>query len=215
MSMPNTDSLPEPVRYYHTPRAPNPRRTQIFMAEKGIELETVNINLMEGDHKTPEYLEKVGSPQIPALELADGTVLVESPTICRYLEAFYPEPNMLGRDAREIAMIDMWQRRIELRLMITIAMCFRHTNPKMAALEDQSPDWGETNAGRIDGRLAELDTQLQGREWIAADRLTIADVTGIVAVDFLRLIKRDIPEDMTALREWRARMHERPSTALK
>ena len=208
-------ALPQPVRYYHTPRAPNPRRTQIFLAEKGIEIETVNVNLMEGEHKQDAYLSKVGSPQIPALELEDGTVLVESPTICRYLEACFPEPNMMGRTPHEEAIIDMWQRRIELRLMVTIAMCFRHTNPKMAALEDQSPDWGETNAGRIDGRLAEVDRQLQGREWIAADRLTIADITGIVAIDFLRLIRRDIPEEMTALREWRDRMHARPSTALK
>lgn len=208
-------SLPHPVRYYHTPRAPNPRRTQIFMAEKGIEIETVNVNLMENEHKQDAYLSKVGSPQIPALELSDGTVLVESPTICRYLEEFHPQPNMMGRDALEVAVIDMWQRRIELRLMVTIAMCFRHTNPKMAALEDQSPDWGATNAGRIDGRLAELDRQLQGRDWIAADRLTIADITGIVSIDFLRLLKRDIPEEMTALRAWRDRMHERPSTALK
>ncbi|MEL6999601.1 MAG: glutathione S-transferase family protein [Pseudomonadota bacterium] len=208
-------SLPHPVRYFHTPRAPNPRRTQIFMAEKGIELETVNISLMDGEHKQDAYIAKVGSPQIPALELSDGTVLVESPTICRYLEEFYPDPNMMGRDALETATIDMWQRRIELRLMVTIAMCFRHTNPKMAALEDQSPDWGETNAGRIDARLAEVDRQLQGRDWIAADRLTIADITGIVAVDFLRLLRRDIPVEMAALRDWRDRMHDRPSTALK
>ena len=208
-------NLPHPVRYYHTPRAPNPRRVQIFMAEKGIELETVHVNLMEGEHKQQEYLEKTGSPQIPALELSDGSVLVESPTICRYLEAFHPEPNMLGRDAHEIAVIDMWQRRIELRLMVTIAMCFRHTNPHMAALEDQCPDWGAVNAGRIDDRLAELDRQLQGREWIAADRLTIADITGVVAVDFLRLLKREVPEEMAALRAWHARMKARPSTALK
>jgi len=206
---------PQPVRYYHTPMAPNPRRTQIFMAEKGIEIETVNVNLLEGDHKQPGYLGKTGSPQVPALELADGTVLVESPTICRYLEALYPEPNMLGRDALEIAVIDMWQRRIELRLMMTIAMNFRHTHPRMAVLEDQCPDWGEVNAGRIDGRLAELDRQLRGREWVAADRLTIADITGVVAVDFLRLIKREIPDEMTALRDWHARMRARPSTALK
>lgn len=207
-------SLPQPVRYYHTPMAPNPRRTQIFLAEKGVELETVNVSLMDGDHKKPDYLGKVGSPQVPALELDDGTVLVESPTICRYLEAIHPEPNMMGRDAHEAAIIDMWQRRIELRLMVTIAMCFRHTNPKMAALEDQSPDWGATNAARIDGRLAELDKQLQGREWIAADRLTIADITGVVAVDFLRLLKRQIPEEMQALRTWHEKMKARPSTAM-
>jgi glutathione S-transferase len=207
-------SLPAPVCYYHTPRAPNPRRTQIFIDEKGIDIPRVDVKLMEGAHKQAAYLDKVGVSQVPALELSDGTVLVESPTICRYLEALHPEPNMLGRDALEIARIDMWQRRIELRLMVTIAQCFRHTNPRMAALEDQCPDWGAVNAGRIDGRLAELDRQLQGRDWIAADRLTIADITGVVAVDFLRLIKREIPAEMTALKAWQVRMQDRPSTAL-
>ncbi|MEM7423875.1 MAG: glutathione S-transferase family protein, partial [Pseudomonadota bacterium] len=167
--------LPTPVRYYHTPRAPNPRRTQIFIDEKGLELEWVNISLMEGEHKKQDYVDRTGSPQVPALELSDGTILIESPTICRYIEAFHPTPNMLGEDALEIAHIDMWQRRIELRLMLTIAQHFRHTNPRMAVLEDQCPDWGRINGERIDGRLAELDRQLEGREWIAADRLTIAD----------------------------------------
>lgn len=208
--------LPKAVRYYHASRAPNPRRVQIFMDEKGIDdIEWVDISIMAGDHKKPEYLSKTGSPQVPALELEDGTVLVESPTICGYLEALYPEPNMLGRDPLETAMIDMWQRRIELRLMSTIAQAFRHTNPHMAALEDQCADWGQVNIGRIDARLAELDRQLQGREWMAADRLTIADITGVVAVDFLRLIKHPVPDEMTALKEWHARMKERPSTALK
>ena len=208
-------SLPKPVRYYHASRAPNPRRVQIFLDEKGIDLEWADISIMKGEHKAPDYVAKTGSPQVPALELDDGTVLVESPTICRYLEALHPQPNMLGRDALEEAVIDMWQRRIELRLMATIAAHFRHTNPHMAALEDQCPDWGQVNGQRIDGRLAELDRQLQGREWIAADRLTIADITGVVAVDFLRLVKREIPEEMIALRDWHARMKARPSTALK
>lgn len=207
--------LPDATRYYHTPRAPNPRRTQIFIDEKGIDIPRVDVNLMEGAHKQAAYLDKVGISQVPALELSDGTVLVESPAICRYLEALHPEPNMLGRDAREEAYIEMWQRRVELRLMLTIAQCFRHTNPRMAALEDQCPDWGAVNAGRIDGRLGELDRQLQGREWIAADRLTIADITGVVAVDFLRLLKREIPKEMTALKAWHDRMHDRPSTTLQ
>ncbi|MEO1493354.1 MAG: glutathione S-transferase [Pseudomonadota bacterium] len=207
--------LPQPVCYYHTPRAPNPRRTQIFIDEKGIEIPRVEVNLMEGAHKQADYLNKVGISQVPALELSDGTVLVESPAICRYLEALHPEPNMLGHDALEQSYVEMWQRRIELRLMVTIAQVFRHTNPRMAALETQCPDWGAVNAGRIDERLAELDRQLQGRDWIAADRLTIADITGVVAVDFLHLIKREIPEGMTALIAWHDRMRARPSTALQ
>jgi len=193
-------SLPAPVRYYHTPRAPNPRRTQIFLAEKGIEIETVEIDLLAGAHRDEGYLAKTGVPQVPALELSDGTVLVEVPAICRYLEAVHPEPNLMGRDPLEQAVIESWQRRVELRLMTTIAQCFRHTNPHMAALEDQCADWGAVNAGRIDARLGEVDRRLGGRDWIAADRPTIADITGVVAVDFLRVLKRQVPEEMTALR---------------
>ena len=207
-------SLPGVTRYYTTPRAPNPRRTDIFIAEKGLDLPTETVNLMEGQHKQNAYLAKTGSPQVPALELSDGTVLLETQAICRYIEALHPEPNMMGCDPLETAVIEMWQRRVELRLMATIAFAFRHLNPKMAALEDQSPDWGETNRGRIDGRLAELEKQLQGRDWLAADRLTIADITGVVAVDFLRLIRHEVPEEMTALRAWHARMRDRPSTTL-
>jgi len=206
--------LPQPVRYYQTPRAPNPRRTDIFFAEKGLEVERVPVNLLEGAHKQADYLRTIGVPQVPALELSDGTVLVEAPAICRYVEALHPEPNMLGRDPLEAAIIEMWQRRVELRLFATITNCFRHTNPHMAALERQCPDWGAVNASRIDERLGELDLRLRGRDWIAADRMTIADITGLVAVDFLRILKREVPEEMTALRDWHARMRTRPSTAL-
>jgi len=205
--------MPQPVRYFRTARAPNPRRTDIFLAEKGIELPVTEINLMEGGHKDRDYLAKTGSPQVPALELSDGTVLVEVPAICRYLEALHPTPNMLGHDAVEQSVIEMWQRRIELRLMATIAFAFRHTNPRMAVLEDQCPDWGAVNAGRIDDRLAELDRQLDGRDWVAADRLTIADITALVAVDFLRILKRDVPDHMTHLIGWHQRMRARPSAA--
>lgn len=207
--------LPQPVRYYHTPRAPNPRRTDIFLAEKGVEIERVPVDLLQGAHRDAGYLAKTGVPQVPALELSDGTVLVEVPAICRYLEALHPEPNLLGKDPLETAVIEMWQRRVELRLMVTIATVFRHTNPHMAALETQCPDWGAANAARIDDRLAELDRRLDGREWLAADRLTIADITGVVAVDFLRILKREVPASMTSLRDWHARMRARPSTALK
>jgi glutathione S-transferase len=207
--------LPHPVRYYHTARAPNPRRVDIFLAEKGVEIERVAVDLLAGGHKQPDYLARTGVPQVPAVELSDGTVLVEAPAICRYLEALHPEPNMLGRDPLETAVIESWQRRVELRLMMTIAFAFRHTNPHMAAMESQCPDWGAVNAGRIDERLAELDRRLEGRDWIAADRPTIADITAVVAVDFLRILKREVPAAMTALRDWHARMRARPSTAMK
>ncbi|HUF87070.1 MAG TPA: glutathione S-transferase [Thermohalobaculum sp.] len=207
-------SLPEPVRLYGHPRAPNPRRVDIFLAEKGLEIPRTELNLMELEQRRPDYLGKAGVAQVPALELSDGTVLVESVAICRYLEALVPEPDMMGREVMEAVRIEMWQRRVELGLFSAVAHCFRHTNPHMAVMEEQCPDWGEANRGRIAARLAELDARLDGREWIAADRLTIADITALVAVDFLRVIKYPVPEEHAALRAWHERMRARPSTAL-
>ena len=206
--------LPQPVRLYDQPRAPNPRRVNIFLAEKGIEIPRVPLDLIQGEHKRADYLSKTGVPQVPALELDDGTVLTESTAICRYLEALTPEPNMLGRDTMEQVAIEQWQRRVEFRLFLTVAQCFRHTNPHMAALEDQCADWGEVNRGRIEGRLGELNDRLAGRDWIAADRLTIADITAVVAVDFLKVLKYPVPEAYTHLIAWHGRMRDRPSTAL-
>jgi glutathione S-transferase len=206
-------TLPQPVRLYDQPRAPNPRRVSLFLAEKGIEIERVNVDLMAGEHKNTDYLEKIGVPQVPVLELDDGTMLVESVAICRYLEALKPEPNLMGRDAMEQVTIEMWQRQIEHRLFATVTACFRHTNPHMGVLEDQCVDWGEVNRGRLHGLLGELDRRLAGRDWIAADRLTIADLTALVAVDFLRVIKYPLPEEYANLKAWLKRMHARPSAA--
>ncbi len=203
--------LPQPVRLYDQPRAPNPRRVNIFLAEKGFEIPRVDVDLIAGEHKKPGYLDKTGVPQVPALELDDGTVLTESVAICRYIEALKPEPNMFGRDPMEQVRIEMWQRRVEFRLFATVAACFRHTNPHLAVLEDQFPDWGEVNRGRLHARLGELDARLAGRNWIAADRPTIADITALVAVDFLRVIKYPLPEEYGNLRAWHERMQARPS----
>jgi glutathione S-transferase len=206
-------SLPLPVRLYEQPRAPNPRRVNIFLAEKGIDIERVNIDLIAGEHKKSDYLAKIGVPQVPALELDDGSILTESVAICRYFEALQPEPNMMGRDVMEQITIEKWQRLVEFRLFATVAACFRHTNPNLAVLEDQCANWGEVNRGRLDVRLGEIDRRLEGRDWIAADRLTIADVTALVAVDFLRVIKHQIPESYANLIAWHERMRARPSVA--
>jgi len=203
--------LAQPVRLYDQPRAPNPRRVNIFLAEKGIEIPRVNIDLIAGEHKQAAYLQRTGVPQVPALELDDGTVLVESVAICRYLEALQPEPNMLGREPMEQVTIEMWQRLVEHRLFATVAACFRHTNPHLAVLEDQCADWGEVNRGRLHDRLGEIDRRLAARDWIAADRPTIADITALVAIDFLRIIKYPVPEEYANLIAWHARMQARPS----
>ena len=205
--------LPQPVRLYDQPRAPNPRRVNIFVAEKGLDIPRETLNLIEGEHKGTAFVARVGVPQVPALELDDGTVLVESQAICRYLEALHPEPNLMGRDPLEAAEIEMRQRLVEFGLFACVSSAFRHTNRHMAAMEDQCADWGAVNLDRIDPALAELDRRLDGREFIAADRFTVADITALVAVDYLRILKRSVPEALTNLRAWHERVRARPSAS--
>lgn len=207
------DRLPEPVLLYDQPRAPNPRRLAMVIAEKGIDIAREPVDLMAGAHKEPRFLERVGVAQVPALLLSDGTVLTETQAIARYLEALHPEPNMLGRDPLEAARIEMWQRRVEFGLWRAVSDAFRHTNPHMSVMEEQCAEWGAMAKAKIDGHLEALDGWLRGREWLAADRITVADVTAFVAVDFRRILKHPIPEGLDALEAWYARIGARPSAA--
>jgi len=206
--------LPTPVLLYDQPLAPNPMRLNMVIAEKGIEIAREPVDLIAGEHKDPGFLAKVGSPQVPALVLSDGRVLTETQAIARYLDGLVPEPNLTGRDPLDAAEIEMWQRRVEFGLFAAVGHAFRHTNPKMAVMEDQCPDWGEVNRGRIDGHLRALDARLEGREWLAADRFTVADVTAYVATGFRRIIRHEMPEGLSALEAWRARVAARPSAAV-
>jgi len=205
--------LPEPVLLYDQPRAPNPRRVNIFLAEKGVEIPRETVDLMRGAHRDPAYLARAGVAAVPALALSDGTVLSETQAICRYVEALHPEPNLMGAGPLEQAMVEMWQRRMEFGLFLTVAACFRHTNPHMAVLERQVPAYGEEMRRRIAGQLETLDARLAGRDWIAADRPTVADITALVAVDFLKVIKYPMAEKLKNMAEWVGRMRSRPSTA--
>jgi len=206
--------LPDPVRLYDQPRAPNPRRVNIFLAEKGVEIPRETVDLMQGGHRASAFLDAVGVSQVPALVLSDGTVLTETQAICRYVEALHPEPNMMGADPLEQAVIEMWQRRVEFGLFLTVAGCFRHSNPHMAVLEHQVPEYGAAMRDRIAGHLEALETRLAGRDWIAADRPTVADITAVVALDFMKVIKYPMPEGMKNLNNWASRMRARPSTTL-
>ena len=126
------------MKLYDSFRAPNPRRVRWLMAEKNItDIEVVMVDVFKGEHKTPEYLAKCGLPNVPALEFDDGTAITESVAIARYLETVYPEPNMLGKDAREVAVIEMWTRRVENLLGTPLMLSVRHTHPALAALDTQ------------------------------------------------------------------------------
>ena len=200
------------MKLYDTPLAPNPRRVRWFMAEKGIEdIEVVTLSLMNGDQRQPDYVAKTGLPLAPVLELDDGTCIGESLAICRYLESLYPEPNLFGRTPQETAIIEMWTRRAELMVAHPLMTGVRHTHPAMAALEAQDPALGKRSLEAGVAALGVLDRQLAGHEWLAADRLTIADIIGFIGLDFGRMIKLQTPPSLTHVARWAQAMRERPA----
>jgi glutathione S-transferase len=203
------------MKLYTSHRAPNPRRVRWVMAEKGIEdVEVIEVDILTGEHKTPEYRARVGVPHVPALELDDGTTISESVAICRYLEALYPEPNLFGRDPRELAVIEMWTRRCEFYLANPIMLSVRHSHPALAALEAvQIPQLAEYNRVAAEKFMKTLDRRLADHEFLAADRFTIADVVAVVGLDFARLIKYRPPEELTHLARWLAECRARPAAA--
>ncbi len=207
-------SLPTPVRIFESRRAPNPRRVGVFLAEKGVEVERVELDIMSGEHYQDAHISRAGTHQIPVIELSDGSFLSETVAICRYLEALYPDPNLMGGDPLEVAQIEMWQRRVEMGLLLNIAQVIRHTIPAMNALEHvQVPDWGEACKPRVEKSLRDLNTRLEMSPFIACDRFTIADITASVAVGFMRVLRQNPPEDCVALNSWYANIKERPSSA--
>ena len=187
------------MKLYNNEMANSPRKVRMFIAEKNIsEIEIINIDLMSGEHKTPEYRAIAPNARIPALELDDGTVIMESTAICRYLESLYPEPNLFGESAIEIASIEMWQARIYNELMIPLAMAFRHLHPGMSNMEIQNKDYGEMQKNVGVKSLKYFDKVLSESEFVAGDRYTFADIQLITTTDFFiglnRLAMEDYPE---------------------
>jgi glutathione S-transferase len=199
------------MKLYDGGRAPNPRRVRIFLAEKGIEipLETVDIGAME--HKSESFTALNSLQRLPVLTLDDGTVITESIAICRYFEALRPEPVLFGRGALEVALVEMWNRRVELNLYNAVSAVFRHLHPAMRDMEEQIPAWGEANRPRALDFLALLDRELKDRLFIVSDHFTVADITGLVSVDFMRPAKIEMPEGLANLRRWHAQVSARPS----
>ncbi|KQW80849.1 glutathione S-transferase family protein [Brevundimonas sp. Root1279] len=200
------------MKLYTSHRAPNPRRVRWVMAEKGIEdVEMVEVDIMAGEHRTPDYRAKVGIPHVPALELDDGECITESVAICRYLEALYPEPNLFGNGAREEAVIEMWTRRAEFYLANPLMLTVRHSHPALAALESvQVRQVAEHNRLGAEKVMNGLNRRLAENEFLAGDRFTIADIVGVVGLDFARLIKYRPPEEFEHLSRWLEDCRARP-----
>jgi len=202
------------MKLYDGGRAPNPRRVRVFLAEKGITVATEQIDLGALQQKSAAFASINPIQRVPVLVLDDGTVIAESIAICRYFEALNPDPPLFGVGAKEIAQIEMWNRRLELLLLFPVSHVFRNSHPAMKEMEvPQVPAWAEANKPRITEFVAILDHELERRPFIAGDRFTVADITGLVAVDFMKPAKLAVPESCANVRRWHAELAKRPSAS--
>ena len=203
------------MKLYTAVRAPNPRRVEMFLAEKGIStIERVVVDLNTHEHKNAGFLACNPLATVPVLELDDGRCLAESRAICTYIETLYPEPNLMGINGEERAFIEMVDRQIEFYLFARIAHCIRHTHPGLAVLEQpQFADFGESQGHKMREIARWFDGHLASRPYVAGDRFTIADITAFCAIEFARLVKfKPGDEGMTHLQAWRDRIAERPGS---
>jgi glutathione S-transferase len=202
------------MKLYDGGRAPNPRRTRIFLAEKGIKLPMQQIDLGALEQMSTSYAAINPLKRVPALVLDDGTVITESIAICRYFEALTPEPALFGRDALETARVEMWNRRLELHLLFPISHVFRNTHPAMKAMEiPQVPAWAEANKPRILDFIGIVDRELEGRRFISGDDFSVADITGLISLDFMKPAKLAVPDELKHLKRWHADLAARPSAS--
>lgn len=200
------------MKLYDGGRAPNPRRTRVFLAEKRLTIPLVPIDMGALGHRSEQILSLNPLQRLPILELDDGTVITESVAICRYFEELHPEPPLFGEGAIGKALVEMWNRRVELHFLGPVSSAFRHTHPAMAEWEvPQIPEWGEANRPKAIKFMALLDERLANSQFIAGEKFSIADITLLIAVDFLKPAKISMPEELTNLRRWHEAISSRPS----
>lgn len=207
------------MKLYDAEWAPSPRRVRIFLAEKGIEVERVMIDLRRDEQLADPYLRVNPRGAVPALELDDGEVICESAAICRYFEALQPEPSLFGTTPVAIARIESWTRRIESDGYAAAVYAFRNTR---AAFADrgaagkwpaiaQIPELGARGMVMWGAFVEALDARLADHAWIAGGDYSFADITALITLDFARAARLEVPADARHLRRWHAAASARPS----
>jgi len=199
------------MKIYNSPVAPNPRRVRVFLAEKGLTVPLEDVDIGNRVNRQPEFLKKNPLAGVPVLELDDGTYLAESVAICRYFEGLHPEPPLMGVDAKDRAVVEMWNRRMELAVLMPIADSFRQRHEFFKGRIRQLPEYADLQKQNAEDSLKWLDTELAGRRYIAGDRFSIADITAMIAIDFGRVSKIAIQPDQKNLARWHAEVTARPS----
>jgi glutathione S-transferase len=208
------------MKLYDMIKAPNPRRVRMFLAEKAIEIERIEIDLVKAENLDPAFLAINPRGVIPTLLFDDGSILDESVAICRYFELEKPEPNLMGRESLEQAMIESWQRRMEFDGLMAIGQAFRNSaahfaersTPGAVPRAPQIPALIPRGKALAQHFLHTLNERLKTTTYIAGERFTIADITGYISVDFARWIGIEPSAEHSALARWRAGIKQRPST---
>ena len=208
------------MKFYDCSTAPSPRRVRIFIAEKGLDIPTVQVDLRNGEHLTEPFRKLNPWCTVPVLELDDGTTLSEAVAVCRYLEETHPDPPLMGVDARDRARVAMWEHRFEIDGFLAVTEAFRNqarglkgralTGPDGA---DQIPELVPRGRARVERFFAALDRQLADHPFVTGERYTIADITAQVAVDFAGWIKMSLPAGCRHAADWYHRVSQRPSAA--
>ncbi len=196
---------------YDSKIAPNPRRVRVFLAEKGVSVPVRQVDIGSQENRKPPFLARNPFGGLPVLELDDGTCIAESVAICRYFEELHPEPPLLGTDARDRALVEMWSRRTELELWRFVTGCFQHTHDYFKDRIEQVPAWGELCRKTARERLVIFDRELAGRPFLAGERYTIADITALCALDFGRVVDIRIAPEQKHLARWHEAVSARPS----
>lgn len=201
------------MKIYDTHTAPTPRRVRIFLAEKNIPMEYVQLDLQKGENMSPTMRDKNPIGKVPVLELDDGTCIAESVAICRYFEVLQPEPALMGRSALEQAQIEMWQRQVEFALFMQVGMCFQHSTGYFKDRMTPVPEYGAVAGEMAKKYLSVLDRQLAKHEFVAGDSYSIADITALCAIDFARVVKIKMREEQSNLQRWYQAVSQRPSAS--
>ena len=199
------------MKLYQSHNAPNPRRVRIFLAEKGIQVPYEEVDIVKAMNRGDDFRRKNALGTVPVLELDDGACISESVAICRYFEELNPLPPLFGAGAKQRAMVEMWNRRMEFNILQPIADTFRQRHDFFKGRIRQLPEYAEVQRLNAEDGLAWLDRELGSHRFIAGEQFSIADITAVVAIDFGRVSKIAIKPDQTNLARWHAEVSARPS----
>ena len=206
------------MKLYDFPGPPSPRRVRIFLAEKGMDIEKVTVNIREGEHFTDEF--KAINPHctVPVLELDDGTTISSIDAINRYLEEIKPDPPLFGRSPEERAVINNWCHYINVNGFMAVAEFLRNSAERLKGRAitgsrgiEQIPALSERGKLRVQHFFEDLEKQLKEHEYVAGDAFSVADIGALVVVDFATAVKLEVPENFTNLKRWHEMVSARPS----